>query len=136
MLAGLIHRIGVLPILLRAEKTPQVIKDPRVLDTIVETLHARIGRAVLEHWEFPDELKTVVAEHADITRAHTGASDYADVVQVANLAIRKDTGHPFGRVDWNEVPAVRATRADPERADELLRYAGSRVGALRTLLVA
>ncbi len=136
LLAGLIHRIGVLPILLRAEKTPQLIKDQHILNTVVDALHAKIGQAVLEHWEFPDELKDVAAEHANITRKHPGPGDYVDVVQVANLAIRKDTEHPFGRIDWTEVPAVQATRANPERADELLRYAGSRVGALRTLLVA
>ena len=136
LLAGLIHRIGVLPILLRAEKTPQLIKDQHILNAVLDALHAKIGQAVLEHWEFPDELKDVAAEHASITRKHPGPSDYVDVVQVANLAIRKDTDHPFGRINWTEVPAVEATRANPERADELLRYAGSRVGALRTLLVA
>ncbi len=136
LLAGLIHRIGDLPILLRAEKTPQLIKDQRILDVVLDALHAKIGRAVLEHWEFPDELKAVAAEHGDVSRKHPGPGDYVDVVQVANLAVRKDTDHPFGHIDWTEVPAVQATRANPERADELLRYAGSRVGALRTLLVA
>ena len=103
---------------------------------MLDALHAKIGQAVLEHWEFPDELRAVAAEHADISRQHPGPGDYVDVVQVANLAVRKDTDHPLGHIDWTEVPAVQATRANPERADELLRYAGSRVGALRTLLVA
>ncbi len=136
MLAGLIHRIGVLPILLRAEKTPQLIRDQRMLDAVLETLHTRIGGAVVEHWDFPDELKAVVTEYGNIARTHPGPGDYADVVQVANLAIRKETEHPLGHLDWSDVPAVQATRAIPERADELVRYAGSRVGALRTLLVA
>ncbi len=136
LLAGLIHRIGVMPILLRAEKTPQLIKDPRMLDAVVDSLQAKIGRAVLELWQFPNELKDVAAEHADITREHAGPGDYVDVVQVANLAVCKDTDHPLGHVDWNTVPAVRSTRANPDRADELVRYAGSRVGALRTLLIA
>ena len=136
MLAGLVHRIGVLPVLLRAEKTPQLISDPRILDSILDGLHARIGEAVLKHWEFPDELRSIPGEHTDLARAHAGPGDYVDVVQVANLAIHKGTDHPLGHIDWATIPAVGATGANPERADELMRYAGSRVGALRTLLVA
>ncbi len=86
MLAGLIHNIGVLPILMRAETVPGLIDDDALLDQLVENLYPRISAAILKNWQFPLNLITVAAEHANLNRnSGPDGPDLCDVVQVANL---------------------------------------------------
>ncbi|AFJ02493.1 HD-GYP domain (HD superfamily hydrolase) [Methylophaga frappieri] len=86
MLAGLIHAIGVLPILTRAEKDPELLDDESRLDMLIENLYPRIGAAILKSWEFSPNLITVAAEHANLNRnSGPEGPDLCDVVQVANL---------------------------------------------------
>lgn len=86
MLAGLIHNIGVLPILMRAETVPGLIDDDALLDQLVENLYPRISAAILKNWQFPQNLITVAAEHANLNRnSGPDGPDLCDVVQVANL---------------------------------------------------
>ena len=86
MLAGLIHNIGVLPILMRAETVPGLIEDDVRLDQFVENLYPRIGAAILKNWQFPQNLITVAAEHTNLNRnSGPDGPDLCDVVQVANL---------------------------------------------------
>ncbi len=86
MLAGLIHNIGVLPILMRAENTPGLIENDARLDQLITNLYPRIGAAILKNWQFPQNLITVAAEHANLNRnSGPEGPDLCDVVQVANL---------------------------------------------------
>jgi len=92
MLAGLIHNIGVLPILMRAETIPGLIEDDARLDQLITNLYPRISEAILKNWQFPQNLITVAAEHANLNR-NSGAEgpDLCDIVQVANLQSYFDT---------------------------------------------
>jgi len=45
MLAGLIHQIGALPILMKAADMPELLEDPRRLDTLIDNLYPKIGEA-------------------------------------------------------------------------------------------
>jgi len=54
MLAGLVHDIGVLPILSRAEEFPEILDDEQKLDHIIQQAHTTIGAAILKKWHFSD----------------------------------------------------------------------------------
>jgi HD-like signal output (HDOD) protein len=101
MLAGLIHNIGVLPILLKAEEYPALLQDAEALDKIIESLHPRIGESILKSWKFTDELVAVPAEYGNLNRNSTGGPDLVDVVQVAVLQshINTDKAHDPGSLD-------------------------------------
>jgi len=107
MLGGLLHDIGTLPILYRAEERDDLLDTPGLLDHLIESLHTRIGGAILKHWKFPDALVAVAAEHEDLVRDHSGPADLVDVVQVANLQSRIDTDHALSQADWSKIPAFR-----------------------------
>jgi putative nucleotidyltransferase with HDIG domain len=107
MLAGLIHDIGTLPILYRAEERDELLETPGLLDQLIARLHTRIGGAILKHWKFPDALVAVAAEHENLERTHEGGPDLVDLVQVANLQSHIDTDHPLGQVDWGGVSAFQ-----------------------------
>ena len=108
MLAGLIHDIGTLPILYRAEERDELLATPGLLDQLIARLHTRIGGAILKHWKFPDALVAVAAEHENLERSHEGGPDLVDLVQVANLQSHIDTDHPLGQVDWGGVSAFQS----------------------------
>jgi putative nucleotidyltransferase with HDIG domain len=118
MLAGLLHDIGTLPILYRAEEREELLVTPGLLDQLIARLHTRIGGAILKHWKFPDALVAVAAEHEDLERTHSGGADLVEVVQVANLQSHIDTDHRLGQVDWSKISAFHRLGLDAD-VDEI-----------------
>ena len=93
-LGGLVHQIGVLPILSYAEEHDELLRDPASLDLVIERLHPLLGDRILEAWDFP----------LDFQR-NSKATDYVDVIQVAMLQGLSGTDHPFTEMDWNSLPS-------------------------------
>lgn len=105
MLAGLIHQIGKLPILMLVENIPEFRDSPSRLEKLLEKAHPAIGKIIMDTWDFPDELKRVASEYVDFQRDSGDKADYIDLVQVAFLQSVAGTSHPASRVDWNTVPS-------------------------------
>lgn len=103
-LAGLVHKIGVLPILTYAEDNRKLLKDIPMLDKLIEMANPEIGRKILEAWDFPDLLKRVPEEHIQFDR-EVDTVDYADVVMVANLQSYIGTDHPLTHMNWSAISA-------------------------------
>ncbi len=103
-LAGLVHKIGALPILTYAEDHPDLLKDSITLDYVIDTLHALIGDKILERWDFPLELRKIPSQHLDFTRQSDKAT-YADVVTIAVLQSYMGSNHPLAKVDYQQVSA-------------------------------
>lgn len=114
MLAGLVHEIGVLPILRIADKLPEVRQDGQAIDRVVATLHPRVGSMVLSAWQFPDEIAAVPAHALDLGRVHEGPGDYADIITVAILQSVIGTDHPLAQADRAAVPAFSRLGIQPE----------------------
>jgi HD-like signal output (HDOD) protein len=106
MLAGLIHNIGALPVLMRADERPELLENLDVLDKLIDKLSSPVGKKIMEAWMFPQSLIDVAAEYGDLTRDKQPEADMVDVVQVALLQSFMGTDHPLGQVDWDSVPAL------------------------------
>src|SRR5690606_523758 len=76
MLAGLVHDIGILPLLTLAEEYPSVLQDEKRMDRLVEQAHTKIGKSLLLHWNFPEALAMVAAEHDNLQYQTDGPADY------------------------------------------------------------
>ena len=113
LLAGLVHDIGVLPILTKAEDYPELLEDEKTLDRIIDKLHGKIGYAILKAWNFPAELVRVPLDHENLQR-NSEQVDYADVVTVANLQSYTGTEDPMADTDWSTVPAFEKLGLNPE----------------------
>lgn len=100
-LAGLVHKIGVLPILSYAEDHPRLLKDSITLDAIIKAKHQEIGEMILKTWEFPKEIQNVAREYMNFSRTATQV-DYADIVTAAMLQ-----AHPeqYADLDFSTVTA-------------------------------
>ncbi len=103
MLAGLIHQIGKLPILMLVEDIPEFRDSPSRLNKLLEKAHPEIGKIIMNTWDFPEELKLVASEYINFERDSSEKADYVDLVQVAFLQSIAGTDHPACRVDWNTV---------------------------------
>ncbi len=117
-LAGLVHRIGALPILTYAENHPELLSDSITLDNVIESLHAQIGDKILEKWDFPAELLKVPSQHLQFDR-DASDPDYADIVTVAVLQSYMATDHKLSDVDYSTVKAFSRLGLDTDmRAEE------------------
>ncbi len=106
MLAGLIHQIGKLPILILIEKIAEFRDSPSRLNKLLEKAHPAVGKIIMDSWNFPESLKPVASEYVNFQRDSGGPqADYVDVVQVAFLQSIAGTSHPACRIDWATVPA-------------------------------
>lgn len=85
LLAGLIHNIGALPIIMLAEQDPALINDRDALHEITEAIQHRVGESILRFWHFPQSLIDVVCLSHEFHRQARGPADYVDLVQVALL---------------------------------------------------
>ncbi len=112
-LAGLVHKIGVLPVLTYAEDNRKLLKDISLLDQLIDAAHPEIGKKILEKWEFPEVLKLVPEEHLHFDRVVDNV-DYADVVMVANLQSYIGSGHPLTQMDWTPISAFTRLGLSPE----------------------
>ena len=133
MLAGLLHDIGTLPILYRAEERDELLDTPGLLDHLIETLHTRIGGDILKHWKFPEALVAVAAEHEDLTREHAGPADLIDVVQVANLQSHIDSDHALSQADWSKIPAFHQLGLDVDVHEIELTDVAEEIDAVQQL---
>lgn len=105
-LAGLVHQIGILPILTYAEANHQLLSDSFTLEKVIEQLHPQLGQRILQTWDFPPALIDVPIEQFNFER-QTAETDYVDIVQVALLHSYAGTEHPLGQADWGQIDAFR-----------------------------
>jgi len=105
MLAGLIHQIGKLPILMLIEQFPKFRDSPTLTNRLAEKAHPAVGKMIMDSWYFPVDLKPVASEYNNFQYDSGASADYVDVVQVAFLESIAGTDHPACRVDCSTVPA-------------------------------
>lgn len=86
-LCGLMHEVGKLYILTKAEDFPDLLGNAESLTRVMEEWNPQVSKSIIESWGFPDD----VAESAD-PAAYGGDDEkpeptYADVMFVARLLI-------------------------------------------------
>ena len=112
-LAGLVHQIGILPILTFAEEHDALLADSFSLNHVIDRIHPRLGERILRAWDFPDSIAVVASQYNRFQR-EAGPVDYVDIVQVATLQSHLGSSHPYTQLDWSSVPAFAKLGLDPE----------------------
>ncbi len=86
-LCGLMHEVGKLYILTKAEDFPEFLGDAESIASVMEEWNPQISKSILESWGFPDE----VAESTDPATYANDDSDsspgFVDVIVVAKLLV-------------------------------------------------
>lgn len=112
-LAGLVHQIGVLPILTYAEEHSALLSDSISLNHVIDRIHPIIGEKILRTWDFPEPIAIVPSQYANFERDSSKA-DYVDIVQVATLQSYLGTTHPYTQLDWSSIAAFAKLGLDPQ----------------------
>jgi HD-like signal output (HDOD) protein len=85
ILTGLIHDIGAIPILIAASEYPELMADPKKLDSLVKSLKGEVGALILRSWSFPQSDIDAVLHCDEWFRFNEQAADYTDLIIVAQL---------------------------------------------------
>jgi HD-like signal output (HDOD) protein len=100
MLAGLIHDIGIVPILAYADRQPEILANPADLAETVRELRTLIGVQIVRKWDFPSDFEDVVIHAEDWYRDSGQQATYSDIVMVSQL-------HSFiGKIDIKKMPKM------------------------------
>jgi len=83
LLAGLLHNIGVLPILTFADSLPERTFQPADIDLCIYEIHGQIGSFILEKWEFPDNLKLIPLQSTNWFTSTNEDLNLTDIVILA-----------------------------------------------------
>jgi putative nucleotidyltransferase with HDIG domain len=134
MLAGLVHDIGALPVIKRAEDVRELLRDEAVLRDVIAALHTRIGTKLLTKWDFPADIVAVANSHEDIQRSKGSAPDLVDVVIAANLQSYFGKDHPHAKVSWGDVPAFARLGLDTEVSVVEMEDTGESIKELQAAL--
>lgn len=110
-LGGLVHQIGVLPILTYAEDHYELLSDPVSLNHVIDSIHPLLGDKLLRGWDFPEMLANLPGQYLNLER-DSARLDYIDIVQVAVLYCHRSTPHPLADVELSTLPAVSKLRID------------------------
>mgnify|MGYP003633443716 CR=1 FL=1 len=87
LLAGMVHNIGVLPIILRLKKISAFNEDPKLLihvaNQVVPKLYPKAGKMILDKWNFSPLIASVAMTHNKSERESTGPVGLNDLVFIA-----------------------------------------------------
>ncbi|WP_197039046.1 HDOD domain-containing protein [Guyparkeria halophila] len=97
LLAGLLHSVGGIPVIVVAEDIPKLQDAPAVLNELVESLQSRLGGNIVKAWDFPDMFAEVIQHCGDLGYQHDGDPNYSDVVICAIAQARGISRTPDDR---------------------------------------
>ncbi len=105
MLAGLIHNIGALPILVHAQSKDNFSQNEAALDTLIARLGPIVGTQILETWSFSPALVAVTQHNNNFDYDGGPQADYVDLVIVARLQSMVENAPDSAPPDWGNIPA-------------------------------
>lgn len=133
MLAGLLHNVGKIYILARANRHESLFKDATALPQVLRDWHANIGKAIVENWGFPHHIADAIAEHENIDR-DAMQPDVTDVLTVALMMSGFMSHETDLELNMQGVKAFWRLHLDNEKCVHIMRDCAEEIAALRTAL--
>lgn len=134
LLLGLMHGVGKLYILIKAERHPELFEQGSNLDDVLKDWHPGIGRAILEAWEFPEEMAAAVNDQENLERQHDDDADLTDVLQVANVLAKAFGVDAGGQAAIQEAPPFTRLSLKPEDCVKIIEESDQEIRELSRVL--
>lgn len=134
LLVGLMHGIGKLYILGRAEQHPDLFSDEQELFGIMDEWHAGIGSAIVEKWGFSDYVSAAIANYADIERDNGEEANYTDVLTIAFILSQLMNSESDMEVQLDNIPASRHLHLTTAEIMPTLQESNRQISSLRRAL--
>lgn len=119
LVVGLIHNVGRIYLLSRADAHPALFQSPAVLAELLDRWHVSIGQAIVESWHLPEVAVEALVAQAEEDEARHGPLAY--VLRIA-LALAAGPAPPTAE-QLEPVAQWRACRALKLDAEDLARIA-------------
>ena len=137
LLGGLVHEIGAIPLLQRAERYPALVAERPLLERLLAGLGPRLGRAVLVRWGFDEDLCRLPEAVGNMEFEPDAPAGVVDVVVVARLHRDLAPGTGPGEEVLDRCASWRKlglSRLGPGASVELLALAEQEVAELVRIL--
>ena len=110
-LAGLLHKIGALPVISMADKEDCFSLEE--LNKTIEEIHPMLGESILSHWQFPRSITDIPQNYLNPSR-HMSSIDLCDLVTIANNKIcTKEL-----RLPWSDIISIQRLGWHSSTVDE------------------
>lgn len=110
-LAGLLHKIGALPVITMADKQGDYSLEE--LNKTIEEIHPMLGESILSHWQFPRSITDIPQNYLTQGR-HMSSTDLCDLVTIATNKICTDEQ----RLPWSDIAAIERIGWHASTVDE------------------
>lgn len=88
LLAGIVHNIGALPLVLKLNTIQALKDDPKIMamvaDVVIPKLYPKAGQLIMQSWHFAPEIIVIAKEHLNLTRMGTEQIEPADIILIAH----------------------------------------------------
>ncbi len=119
-LAGLLHDIGVIPLLVIADKHDELSHRAGKLDEVLSDLKGSVGSILLRQWQFHVSYALTSEQAYQWDRESTESPDYCDLVQVALLHSNMVGGEKIPGPSLTTLPAFkRLNLGDSDPAEDI-----------------
>jgi HD-like signal output (HDOD) protein len=134
LLAGLMHNVGRIYILTRANKYPTLTADPLTFNSIVRDWHTNVAKALLENWKVPDEIVDAVGGYEDLDRDARGPVTLTDVLSLAMLVESNRQGTEMTVPDEVLMKGLKRMQLQLRDCHAVLDESAEEIAALKSAL--
>ena len=137
LLAGLVHDIGVIPILTYIDDTGLEIENRAEIEHIIDKLRGVVGSMVIRNWDFAPQLATVVECGHDWSHDAGSELCMCDVVIIAQIYYLLKNHQLDGLPPIDKVPAFRKLfkdKSDPQFVVKVLEEAHEEISEVMKIL--
>ena len=133
LLAGLMHDIGLIPLLRKAAQYPQLTDHPEAMERYLASLRSACSAYLLRRWGFAEDLIEAAREAQHCSRSHDHQSDYTDMVIIAHLIALSTQRRNRHSIPFDRVPAVAALSRDMKGSFSLAEFLDDARQHIRTM---
>lgn len=138
LLVGLVHDLGVIPILAHARRYPALVENEQTLEETVRRMRGDLGAMILRGWSFAPEVIAGAREAENWERDHDGPADYIDLVIVAQVHERMRKHEMDDLPILSEITALTRVLGEDlsaEKSLEVLHEAKEQIDEMRSVLI-
>ena len=134
LLAGMLHSVGKLFVLTRANQYPALIADAAVREEIEHAWHARAGRVLLSRWNLPPGLLEAACDFDQAQQADSGTATLSDALHAAWHLANITEASQLGGAAFLGAASFARLGIDAARAAEVFDASAREIASLRAAL--